>query len=153
MDLLRGIIVALTQSNYATGIEHFVRTDGTMQISVVIVRKRGQSLKIITKNTFDSLEELAGGITDKYPVYVSIDGKVVLHKELSSEKSDSNGAGMVPDINDPGLLSQTVVVSEKTSFVSYVRETVIEAYTFILLREGLLSARNHSWSFLLPGNN
>lgn len=127
MDFSGGFLTKIAKSNYATGVEHFIAHDGTVKISAVIVRKRGKLLKIISRGTFDSIESFEDSIKNIYPVYMSIDGRIVLHKEQLSQNAGNGKTDPLPDMNDSELLAQTVIVGKKNSIVSYIRRNSLDA--------------------------
>ncbi|WP_278008953.1 hypothetical protein [Flavobacterium gyeonganense] len=91
--------------------------------NLLTIKKKANKISIVTKQTFETLEELNKSTDKKLPVLIVIEGKGVLNKEIDFD----NEADVSWQKNiDHNAIYFTDLKGLKSNFISFCRKNIVE---------------------------
>jgi hypothetical protein len=131
-----GLINSITRVNRSTGLEVVLHPDGGITLNYVGIIKQGGLICVEKAERFYAVADFAKVVDKKYPVYISFDGKGVLHRENSGTKTgyeigDYNGRSTEPDV-----VEQTILLNDGSEIKSYTRMDRIAELSDALMAHG-----------------
>lgn len=116
------------KSKRATGLEVVLLTDGSVEINALVLEKNKSELTVLTKaaglKRYDDLT--SNGITNKEPVVLLLNGKGIIHRNISSTVETPLPEiinKVLPNANIDDFVVQRNRIDEETEFVSLVRKS------------------------------
>ena len=98
-------------------------------MNYVSVKKRGPIISVITTERFDSISEFAKVADRRYPVYLSFDGKGILHRNTASSAEATGIKDRSAPMTNPDILEQTVPLINGSQIRTYTRKEKIDEVT------------------------
>ena len=117
--------IDLLKSSKIAGLELFVSESGLL-ISVSVLEKKKGKIQLLATHEKLNVEQFAAAIDKNMPLYLSVDGKGVLHKSVGFTGDDSSAAllaKVLPGADESSFYVQGV----SASFVSVVRREILDA--------------------------
>ena len=115
--------IDLLKAKKVAGVEVLLSA-GTELYNVVIVEKKNDKVQIVTSEQGLTAEEFKHKIDKNIPLYLSVDGKGVLHKKVSFD-SNENKAQLLAKVL-PGADEQQFYIQSAGEFVSVLRRDVLD---------------------------
>ena len=137
--------IKIIKGNIVAGVQLDFISDDDVQIDCTLLKENKSEVEIIKHESFNSVEKLIDFLGDSIPIFISIDGKGVLHRKV--EKGESQ------EVDSSLLLNQTFPSIRVDNF--YIQESTIEhdSVFFSLVRKNkideLLKQFNDKKHYLL----
>lgn len=94
---------------------------------ILLLKKKG---KIEIGNCMEvqcDIEKLSENITMKYPIYLSIEGKGILHKQVTQDSSKTILQQAIPNANESDFIVEGFNGCGQTKFISFARRDNIDS--------------------------
>jgi Tfp pilus assembly protein PilN len=119
--------IEILKSNRAIGLHCNVNGGSNPVFSyVILVRKKGKveiESQAEIQCEFEKLHEV---IPTKYPVYLSIDGKGILHKQIENDPSKSAIQMAIPNANENDFVYELFNGTSQKKYISFTRKEFID---------------------------
>jgi len=109
------------------GISIWIKPDEEMVISFITLERKSDGIRILYKDSCKSLAEIKDSIPQKLPVYVSIDGKGVLHKLVESNSHNNLIDQILPNARSDDFVIQELSLKDDKKVISAARRSNIKA--------------------------
>lgn len=134
-------------------------------IDYVVLSQKGDKIKVDTTGSCKDLKELIKALPDSIPLYISLDGKWIIHKIIDSTEAGDELNRVLPNANKNDFIIQKFPLGEGKDYISIIRKEKLEEILgemtslnqFIfevtlgpVSSFGLLPQINHSDEFSLP---
>ena len=110
----------------AAGIQILVSEENNLLFSFLIMQKRKNKIKILSKGSgINSFEEIKDKIPKKMPVCMAITGKGILMKEIIAGQSiisPNSSTTFIDQKNNPDLYSQYITGPAGKTYVAIIRK-------------------------------
>lgn len=91
--------------------------------NLLTIKKKANKISIVSKQTFDTLEELSKSTDKKLPLLIVVEGKGVLNKEIDfNNEADINWQKNI----DYNTIYFTDLKGHKSNFISFCRKNIVE---------------------------
>ena len=104
----------------------FTDADDSMSFYYASVKKNKEDYKIIKESTFENIDECIEAIDYKAPLIVTIEGKGVLHKNVTIETRDAVIQQFSSINNGDDFYIQHYIITEEKSIVSISRKEFVD---------------------------
>jgi Tfp pilus assembly protein PilN len=119
--------IEFLKSNRATGLHCYVNGGNTPVFSYVILGKKKGKIEIEQQGEIHcDFEQLAEIIPVKYPVYLSIDGKGILHRQVECDSSIPALQLAIPNANENDFVSEQFDGTSQKKYISFARKEFID---------------------------
>ncbi len=119
--------IEIFKSNRATGLHCYVNGGNTPVFSyVILVKKKGKieiEQQVEIQCEFEKLPEI---IPVKYPVYLSIDGKGILHRQIEFDSSKPAIQLAIPNANEDDFVSEQFDGISQKKYISFARKEFVD---------------------------
>lgn len=125
--------IDFVKGNTATGIEINLYGDDTIRASIVLLKKNKYSIeKVKDVKNITSYDELFDNIDNRFPIYISMEGKGIIHKPIKLSTNNENNTESLavkyfPNFTEKDFYIQRIDSSESTSHLSLARKELIDA--------------------------
>lgn len=121
MNLAERAILSISRE--CSGVTVTILPEDRIAVSVVVVTKTGNSLRVIKKGTFSSIEEAKDFIPGNSVLVLSVDGYGIINKQTDKETSDAGISKILPNAKSADLYLQKIEQGNTgKTFVSIVRK-------------------------------
>lgn len=120
----------------ACGINIFINDDESLLISSIVVEKKGEKLTYSDANTSIPPDDLKKYLNVNLPVYLSIDGKGVIHKIIDKKSVGSPIDQIFPDAKADDFLIQETLLSQDRRIISAVRQEKVRELMVMINSSG-----------------
>jgi hypothetical protein len=121
MNLAERAILSISRE--CSGVTVTILPEDRIAVSVVVVTKTGNSLRVIKKGTFSSIEEAKDFIPGNSVLVLSVDGYGIINKQTDKETSDAGISKILPNAKPADLYLQKIEQGNTgKTFVSIVRK-------------------------------
>jgi hypothetical protein len=117
--------IALIRGFKAAGVSIWIKPDDTLEINVIVIRRLRNKLSVVQKASFISIKEFSESISGIQPIYISVDGKGILHKIIDTN-NNRNIEKVLPGANNKDFVIQDLVIDETRAIVSILRKDKLE---------------------------
>jgi hypothetical protein len=118
--------IEIIKGSKAVGVNIWIKPDDELEINAIVIGKIRNKLSVVDKKTFTLLEEMTKSVSGKLPLYLSIDGKGVLHKIIDFKPDGQLIDFLLPNANSNDFVIQDIIVGEKRKIISIVRKDKLE---------------------------
>jgi hypothetical protein len=120
----------------ASGVNILITDNDQMQIVYVIVERKGNRLTCSNFSNSLTPEELKNKLSTNIPVYLSIDGKGILHKISESKLGVSAIDSIFPDAKSSDFLVQETLLDGNRRIISAIRQSKADEILKIITAMG-----------------
>lgn len=120
--------IELFKSNRITGLHCIL--DGVNSprfIYIVLLRKKGKIEVEVCSAIQCEFEDLKKYVSDKYPVYLSIDGRGIIHKRLEVDSTGTLLQQAIPNANENDFIIEVFEGLSQTTYVSLTRKDLVNS--------------------------
>ncbi|MDX9928264.1 MAG: hypothetical protein RBS37_00250 [Bacteroidales bacterium] len=119
--ILVGLIQSVTRGNRSNGLEAVFQPDGGVILNYVGIKKQGGVICVEKAEQFHTVADFLKVADKKYPVYLSYDGRGVLHRQYSASKADYDIGDLHVRSSETDVVEQTVNLNDGSMIKSYTR--------------------------------
>jgi hypothetical protein len=123
------------------GINIRIGSDKDFVTHVVILKKTLKGVSAIKTEHLASVNEIPDHVQRNIPLYLSIDGKGVLHKLVDEDKREAQSGFILPDTDARDFVIQETILTDKKKILSVIRKDMLV---------GIISSLN-DLGFCVPG--
>ena len=117
----------LLKSNRVIGIHCMMNGANDPVFSYVILLKKKGNIEIESQGEIQcELEKLFENVAIKYPVYLSIDGRGILHKRVERDLSKSIIQQAIPNANESDFIVEQFNGGEQSAYISFARRDYVD---------------------------
>lgn len=119
---------ALLKSSKISGLQIDILNDQQYHFNLIILKRKKQSVTVENKFSFHLLDELLQYNNSEIPIYISLDGKGVIHKKIINDTNDSKEKlvnKILPNSKIDDFFIQIFTLSDKEIYISIVRKDII----------------------------
>jgi Tfp pilus assembly protein PilN len=131
-------IKRLASGTQATGLEVIFIADGGVLLNYVSVKKRGRVISVLNSERYDSINEFAKAANRRFPVYLSFDGKGILHRNNFPTDGRADVRDWSGPVNNPDVMEQSVELVNGDQIRSYTRRDRVDEVTVQLSEHGFM---------------
>ena len=77
--------IKIIQGSRACGISIWITEDDLLIINSIFVERKGNEISFSNPSSFTSLDDLKSNIPKNIPIYLSVDGKGIIHKTFEKD--------------------------------------------------------------------
>lgn len=138
----------ILKGSKAIGLSIWIKTEDEYEINSIVVSKAGNKLSVINKRSALSIDEILNSSNRNLPIYLSIDGKGVLHKITESDPDKSVIELLLPNADSKDFVTQEISTNDNKKLISIVRKDRLDEILNLINRAGFLVLK----VFLGPGS-
>jgi hypothetical protein len=116
----------IIKGSKSAGLDIWITPDDKLEINVVVISSLRNKINILYKKSISSIEELPSVLSANLPIYLSIDGKGILHKIVDSQNNGPLLDALLPNANKNDFIIQHTVLEEKRELISLIRNEKLE---------------------------
>ncbi len=123
-----------------TGIEIVSEQNGMLSFNVLTLEKKKAGISAIATAERIKAEELPAHIKNKTPVMVTISGKGIIHKKISTKNGTDEAAlidKVLPGATSDSFCVQLTALNSHEAFVSLIRRELLHQVLEILLQNNI----------------
>jgi hypothetical protein len=128
--------INIIKGSKSAGLDIWITPDDTLEINAIVISSHRDKIKILFKKSISTIEELPSALSANLPIYLSIDGKGILHKIIDSQNNGPLLDALLPNANKNDFIIQHTVLEEKRELISIIRNEKMEE----------IYLKNISWS-------
>lgn len=95
-------------------------------IDYVVLSQKGDKIKVDTTGSCKDLKELIKALPDSIPLYISLDGKWIIHKIIDSTEEENELNRVLPNANKNDFVIQKIPLVKGKDFISVIRKEKLE---------------------------
>ena len=118
--------IKIIKGSKAVGIALWINPNDEFEISALVIHGRKVKMTVLNKHSFVRLEELPKVISKNLPIYLSLDGKGIIHKIIDSQDSVQNLEALLPNANSKDFIIQHIPLDENRKLISIIRNEKLE---------------------------
>jgi hypothetical protein len=119
------------KSSLVAGVQLNYISDDVLQIECTLLRKKNNVVEIEKQETFNSIEDLFSSINNSTAMFLSVDGKGILHKKVEVDKTQDIDTDELfnqafPSLNANDFYIQENKIGQELIYLSLVRKLKID---------------------------
>ena len=122
----------------AIGLSIWIKTDDEYEVNSIEVNKAGNKLSLSNRRYSLSIEETLNSYNKNLPIYLSIDGKGVLHKITESDPDKSVIELLLPNADSKDFVTQEISTNDNKKLISIVRKDRLDEIIDLINKVGFL---------------
>jgi hypothetical protein len=134
----------------SVGMSVWIRPDDVLEINLIIIGLRNE-ITILKTGSVSQIEELSKIIPANLPVYLSIDGKGVLHKISDTQINGSIIDEFLPNADKNDFNIQSILLDEKRKIFSIIRNQKLEEIILNISKSGFDIIKVYLGPFSITG--
>ena len=114
--------IKIIQGSRACGISIWITEDDLLIINSIFVERKGNEISFSNPSSFTSLDDLKSNIPKNIPIYLSVDGKGIIHKTFEKDLQMPLIEYIFPNTTSRDFILQETLLTENKRIISVVRE-------------------------------
>lgn len=118
--------IMFAKGHRAAGVRIFYDQEAAPAIDYVVLSKIKNNIRVETTGSCKDFKELIMTLPDSIPLYVSLDGKGIVHKVTDSASEGDELNKVLPNANKNDFIIQKIPIGSKKDFISVMRKEKLE---------------------------
>ncbi|HEX2921896.1 MAG TPA: hypothetical protein VHO50_12105 [Bacteroidales bacterium] len=110
----------------AYGLNILIKPDGQFIVDSILIRKNRKGLRIISKEAFSGFDSINKKISKSVPLYISLDGKGIIHKLSDDSCDEFTINSILPNAEENDFVIQEVHGHDKKLISVARKDKIIE---------------------------